>query len=182
LIFLPNKFERYTAALRNTMQKRILKQGITTKNLMLLQKIHRAEAFITDVKNPCNLKSYCSTVLSFVYIRKTELNQKFEFSISVLGNYIINKKLFLSLILTLASKSESLAIKTYKNYICIKSSHQKISETLSLIKKLDGIYFLELKTNQLNILIPAVKTEKEEIKKDQESFLGPLSVINFYIN
>ena len=68
MIFLPNKFERFLAALRITVQNDILKNGITKNNLKSLEKINIAEAlFYKDFKEPVDIEKlsfslFCSSL------------------------------------------------------------------------------------------------------------------------
>lgn len=184
MIFFTNKFEIYTAILRGTVMKLILKNGIQKKHLKMLKKIHTAEALNSQDLTPLNIKRFSSEILSFVYIKKVEDNSLFEFSTCVSGNFIVNKKAFLALILSLCENASFLNIKSFKSGIYITCDCFEIPKLLKLIiKKLDGAYFFERKKGIVNILLfPTVTNKRSHITaKDRDILHGPLSVINCYL-
>ncbi len=184
MIFLTNKFELYTAILRNTITKLILKNGIQKRHLKMLKKIHIAEALISEESAPLNIKKFSSEILTKVHIKKAENNTFFKFQTDVTGNFIINKKAFLSLVLFLSRNSTFLNIKSFKNGIYIKCDIFNLSKDLKLlIKKLDATYFYDRKRDILSILFfPTATSKKSYItQKDRDILNGPLSVINYYL-
>ncbi len=180
MIFLPNKLERYVASLRISVGKMIEKNGYTEKNYEMLKKIHRAEAMFLTIPYPCDIKILLSSVLLKAYLK---IGESFEFRVYVNQNYIINKKLLISLILSLCQKCKKIFISEFKNCLLIRADCKIESELTPIVKKLCGVTFYEIKGNSLNILIPVKATEKRDIyiKKDLEALQGPMSVINFYI-
>ncbi|MBR4973095.1 MAG: hypothetical protein IKY45_01375 [Clostridia bacterium] len=180
---MPNKLERYTASLRNTVESLVIKNGITAKNRYMLMKIHRAEALYCDEVRPIDIYKFSNEILNWVFIKKTELAEKFIFSVEPFGNYIINIKAYLALLLSLSKKSSQINIKKYNNKILIKAYNADLIQNIFLIKKLGGIYFNETVNGVLYILIPATKTDKKsaKYKKDWTDLSNPLSVINCYL-
>ncbi len=184
MIFLTNKFELYTAILRNTITKLILKNGICENHLKMLKKIHIAEALNSEDLTPLNIKKFAFEVLSLVYIKKTENDCLFRFLCSANGNFIINKKAFLALILSLSKSTTFLNIKGFKNGIVIKCDRFEVTNTLKLlIKKLNAIYFFERKEGILSVLFFPTATSKKSCMtaKDRDILHGPLSLINCYL-
>ena len=185
MIFLTNKSEIYAAILRNTVTKLILKNGQHTKYLKMLKKIHSFESLLCKDLTPVNIKKSATEILSCVHIKKVENNRLFSFSVDVRGNFIINKKAFLSLVLSLSENADFLNIKNFKNGIFIKCNNPCVTKHLKLItKKLNAVYFFERKNSIMNVLLfPTATNKKSRITaKDRDSFRGPLSVINYYLD
>lgn len=180
MIFLPNKLERYTAALRIAVGKMIEKNGYSAKNYRMLKIIHRTEAMLLSEILPCDIQNLSSSLLWNVYLKK---ERNFSYSVLVNHNFLINKKLFISLILSLCANSKIIYIGEFKNKILICVKCKKTSEIIPLIKRLEALCFYEIKSGSLNILISAKATEKTDLfkKRDQEIFTGPMSCVNFYI-
>lgn len=166
------------------MQHLIIKNGYKDNYLRNLKKIHRIEALLSDKKEPINIKSFSLELLKAVFIKKLENNTKLRFTIDNTNTFLINKKLYTSLLLTLCKDTEKIEIKLYNEKILIKAINADTKDILNLIKKLDAIYFHEFKTKNLFILINAEKTSKipEKYEKDWEYILNPLSVVNIYLN
>ena len=183
MIFLPNKFELYTCILRNTMEVLILKNGIKPKYLNNLMKIHTAESLFTDYEEPTHIGNFTLEILKAVKIKKLEKHQEFEFKVSKTDVFLINKKLFTTLLLILSKNSSKLAVKQYRGKVLIITNHKEKSEILKLLKKLNGKYFFEVKTKLFYILLNLPKTSKKpkEEEKDWEYILNPLSVVNIYL-
>ncbi len=146
-------------------------------------KIHRAEALYFNEAEPIDIACFSNEVLKAVFIKKTELAEEFFFSSEACGNYIINIKTYLALLLSLSKKAKQINIKKYNNKIVIKVYGANLIENVILIRKLGGIYFKETVNDILYILIPATKTDKSgaECKKDWTDLSNPLSVINCYL-
>lgn len=182
MIFLPNKFELYTCILRNTMQTLIIKNGYKSKYLKNLMKIHRAEALFCDNTEPINIKTFTDEILKAVFIKKTENEQGFGFRTSAIGTFLINKKLYTSLLLSLCRKTDRIKVDLLNEKILITASVENFD--LKIIKAIGGNHFFERKSKQLYILITAPKTNKTPIdcEKDWEYILNPLSVVNIYLN
>ncbi len=181
MIFLPNKLERYAAALRTSVGKMIEKNGYSKKNYETLKKIHRAEALFLSEALPCDIKNLLSSLLWNVYIKKKKC---FEYSVAVNHNYLINKKLLIALILSLCINSEKILISEFKSKILIKAEGKITNSLQPLIKRLKALCFYEIKSGSLGILISAETTEKTDLfaKWDQEMLTGPMSCVNFYIH
>lgn len=185
MIFLTNKFDIYAAILRNTVTKFILKNGPHTKYLKMLKKIHTFEAVNSKNFAPVNIKKLLAELLKCVYIKKIENDCFFSFSVTVCGNFMINKKAFLSLILSLAENASFLNIKTFKKGIYIKCDNFNRSKSFNLlVKKLKATYFYDRKNGIVSLLLfPDTTSKKSQITaKDRDSFHGPLSIINYYLS
>ena len=181
MIFLPNKFELYTCILRNTMQTLIIKNGYKPKYLKNLMKIHRAEALFSNSTEPINIKKFTDEILKAVFIKKTESEKGFGFRVSAIGTFLINKKLYTSLLLLLCQDTDRIKIDLLNDKILITVSVESFD--LNLINAIGATHFYERKTKQLYILITAPKTNKTptDIEKDWEYILNPLSVVNIYL-
>ena len=181
MIFLPNKNERYLAVLRNYVQLNYLKNKNIKKCRNFIRLIDIAEALIENDLQPIFIEDFASDLLSCIYIEK---NANFNFSIGSLGTFLIPKKAFTCLLLSICKNSDNISILSLDNKILIKSKTKFEKEYIPLIKKLFGIYFYEIKGGNLNIILNFAKTaKKSEYKKtDREKLLGPLSLTDCYLN
>ena len=184
MIFSPNKYEIYCCILRNTMQHLIIKNGYRKNYLKNLEKINRFEALISQDIEPLDIKNFSLEILKAIYIKKTENSQNFSFKLNDTGVYLINKKRFTSLLLTLCLYSKRIEINLYKEKILISSFDTEFIELTKLLNLLNAKYFFERKKKNLFVLISATKTDKLPAKceKDWEYLLNPLSVVNIYLN
>lgn len=182
MIFLPNKFELYTCILRNTMQTLIIKNGYKPKYLNNLMKIYKAEAIFSEATEPINIKEYTDEILKAVFIKKTESEKAFGFRVSAKDTFLINKKLYTSLLLTLCREADKIKIDLLNEKILITASVESYDS--KLINSIGATHFYERKTKKLYILITVPKTEKtpKDTEKDWEYILNPLSVVNIYLN
>ena len=183
MIFSPNKFELYCCLLRNTIQSLIIKNGYKEKYLKNLVIIHKFEALISQETEPINIKSFSLEILRAVYLKLIEKNSKFSFKITDTGVFLINKKLYTSLLLSLCQNSEQIEVGLYKEKILISAFNTKFKDISKFLFHLNAKYFFERKNKSLYILITAPKTDKkpENNEKDWEYILNPLSVVNIYL-
>ena len=152
MIVLPNSFERYLNNLRIYTSLSIIKHGILRRHLYNLRKIHLAEAFLyKNNKESINLKLLTFNILCCV---KTVKN--FNFKIDLKKNVIINKNLYVILLLMLSLNSSSINVK-FKNGIIIKGKCE-IKNTQKLILFLNGHSFFDIKTKKFLIYIPCKTT------------------------
>ena len=184
MIFLPNKFEIYCYFLRNTIQHLIIKNGLKPSYIKNLTKIHKAESLFCDEILPLDIKDFSTEIFKAIFLKLIENNKQFHFKIKDIGTFLINKKSLTSLLLILSKNSSGIEISVYNEKILIKAKNFSGEINIKLIKKLNGIYFYELKNHTLSILINAPKTSKTslETEKDWEYILNPLSVVNIYLN
>ena len=163
------------------MQTLIIKNGYKAKYLKNLMKIHRAEALLSNATEPINIKEFTDEILKAVFIKKTENEQSFGFRVSATGNFLINKKLYTSLLLSLCHETDRIKVDLLNEKILITASVGSFD--LNLIKAIGATHFYERKTKQLYILITAPKTNKTptETEKDWEYILNPLSIVNIYL-
>ena len=163
------------------MQTLIIKNGYKAKYLKNLMKIHRAEALLSNATEPINIKEFTDEILKAVFIKKTENEQSFGFRVSATGNFLINKKLYTSLLLSLCCETDKVKVDLLNEKILITASVESFD--LNLINAIGATHFYERKTKQLYILITAPKTNKtpKETEKDWEYILNPLSVVNIYL-
>ena len=182
MIFLPNSFERYIAALRVLNHLLILKNGITAKRLTALKKIYKTEAFyFKDLVLPFSIAEFSLPLLSAAQILLNEKGENLNFSVSNNEIYLFNKQLFTLLLLELC---------TTCNYIKITENHTgvniyfngKINNSLSIIKNLKGYYFYEKFLKQGVIILPFEKTVNTPNAPDSEWYyiFDKFSPVNLY--
>lgn len=183
MIFLPNKFERFLAALRITIQNDILKNGITENNLKNLEKINIAEAlFYKDFKEPVYIKELSFSLLCYSLPLLLPQNKNPYLKIDIYSNFLINKKLLAILFLKLIKASKRIEIKNHKSKIMISALDINSNNFKKLVLALGGTYFYHNK--KIIIVIPADKTDKKAnpIKKEWVSLDNPFSLVNIFLN
>lgn len=184
MIFLPNKFEKYAAGLRNVFQNLILKNGIKPKYLVSLSKIYENEVIFSDLSDqPVNSKKFFSLLLFAIYYKKLALNKFIQFSCNTNGNYLLDKKAIAIFLLKIAQKSSFIEIFQKKGKFLIRTNFTDQSAIRRIAEKLEIITLKEIKNNIFLFILPLNKTEKEE-KDSEENFFSlqnPLSLINCYL-
>lgn len=164
------------------MQLLIIKNGYKPKYINNLMKIHKAEAlFSTDIE-PLDVKNFSTEILKAVFIKKSENGEKFRFKTENTGVFLINKKLFTSLLLSLCQNADNINIGLFNEKILITATGKSFNNTL--FKAIGATCFFERKNKTLSVLISAPKTDKKpkDNEKDWEYILNPLSVVNIYLN
>ena len=180
MIFLPKNFEILTCALRNTMQRLILKNGIKEKYLINLRKIHLAEALYSNQKLPVNIYDYSLSLLKAARDKKAGTNKGFDYSADFIDNVIINPKLYTAVLLSICNKSSRISLSSDRGKLVIKA---ELNGNFQFRKIPDYTFLKEINSGRLVVIINAEKTKKPAIKyeTDSEYFLNPLSVINIYL-
>lgn len=184
MIFLPNKFERYTAALRNLVHISAIKKGKNQNMLKNMQKIFVAEAiFSKDYVSPINLGKLASQLLTAVYIKKAEKNLSFEFSNRLYGNYMLNPKLFTALLLTLCKDCEKIFLSTQNGKLVIKTVGFKVKNSLSTVKAMKGCMLYERFSKTAIFTFSFTATNKRETVCTHEysRLSDPFSAVNIFI-
>lgn len=184
LIYLPNKFEKYTAGLRVIFQNLILKNGIKKKYLINLGKIYENEAIFFDYDLlPIDTEKFFLSILKSVYIKKILQSKKPQISCETNGNYILNKKLVSILILKIAQNSDYIKIYKKRKKIFILTKGVKYKKIKKIIIKLHCLYFEEIKSKRQLIILAPEKTDKKakDFEEDLFSLQNPLSPINYYL-
>ncbi len=187
MIFLPNNFERYTAALRNLIQLFVIKNGIKPKYLDSLRKIYQAEAlFSRDAEIPTDICNFLSHLLTAVYIKKSESGIPFYFKINIRGNFLLNQKPYTALILSVCQNAYKIEIFELNGKLAIKAITPKTKHSHRLVKNLDGCVYFERVTNTSLTLLPLIATDKKAIlckpNNTEEYLLNPFSEVNIYLN
>ena len=182
MIYLPNKFERYLASLRNYLQNRSLKYGITPHILENMRKIYTAEALLCgDFIEPVDIGKLSSQILSAVYIKSIEKNLPFEFKIDCKGNVLINKKLYTALLLNLCKKAEKITLISLNGQILIKARNANKKTAFSLSKALGGIIFFERKLKSFIIILSPTATDKKAENNIYFDLNNPFCEVNYFI-
>ena len=182
MIFLPNTFERYIAALRLLNHLLILKNGITSKRLKILKKIYIAESVYTSQKlSPFSITDFTLEILSAVQTLLCKKGKTLNFSVNTNGNYLFNKQLFTLLILEICNSCSY--IKISENDIgIVVFTNGEIKNSLPFIKKLKGYYFYENSLNKAIIILPFEKTVLPPVSSETEWYylFDKFSPVNLY--
>lgn len=187
MIFLPNNFERYTAALRNLIQLFIIKNGIKPKYLDALRKIYQSEALLSrDNEIPTDICNFLSQLLTSVYIKKSESGLPFYFKINIRGNYLLSLKPYTALILSICRAADNIEIFKINGKLAIKAVTPNTKHSHRLAKKLDGCVYFERVTNTALTVLPLIATDKKAAlckpNEVEEYLLNPFSAVNIYLN
>ncbi len=182
MIFLPNKFEKFCAALRNHTQNCILKNGIQKKHLQRLRKIHYAEAIFSRSEKPVIIAELSRFLVCACHIKRLENDEFLHFLILGDSRFIINEKAYTSLLLCLCQEASFIKIVLKKCGISIFCNSLPDC-TLKLIKALNGICLYEKKKKTAGIFIPAVLTDKKVCDNlYYHSLRDELSIVNIYLS
>ncbi len=160
MIYSPNKLERYTAALRNTLQHFVLSQGNTQKLKEGLKKIYLAEAIHSAEILPLSLSEYTAQLYNSTIPCILNRNRKIKFNLSVKGVYLINIKAYTALILLLLSQSDYLCVKNHIEKIVIISKSNPTDTVIKIVNSLNGSVFYDIKKGKILIALRTVKTNK----------------------
>ena len=148
----------------------------------MLGRVYKVEALYSNEISPTNLTEFTNKIFSAVYIKKKGEGKPFAFFTDDIGKCIINKKLYLSLMLLICKQSEEITVKKTNEKILIKSKITDFSYIEKEVKKINAIYLLELKTNLIYIVLTPHKTNKRQVKNEKDwcDITNPLSIINCY--
>lgn len=182
LIYLPNKSERYAAALRNRVQRLILNNGYTEKYREMLMKIYSFEAVNSaSLTEPCDIFIFINYLLHYISLKKIELNCKFSYSVKTSGNYLINQKALTALILTVCKYSDIIEIKNIDGNIIVKGNCEN-RKIFKISKGMGFPFFRDVSSNDFYIIMSLEKTEKQPEKTKKEwDIYDPFSPINIFI-
>lgn len=183
MIFLPNNFERYCAALRNTVQLSIIKNGLKPKYFKTFKKIYEAEAFFSREEIlPIDLGLFLHQLLLSAHIKLLENNRSINISLKIKGVFLINRKLFTALILNICQNSKYIKI-SYLNGKILIYAKCNTGILKPIITFLNGNIYFERKKGDFLITLPTIKTDKSPIKTEEwEYSQNPFSPVNIFIN
>ena len=179
MIILPNSFERYLKNLRIYTSFSIAKQGLKPKHIKNLRKIELSEGFLFKTQqNITAIHLLSINVLSCI----SAIKPNFKFAVNRCPNVLINKKLYIILLISLSNYSDLLNI-GFNDGIIIKGNGE-IKKCLSVIKALKGISFFDLKTNNYLIFLPCKKTDKAATHTESQwhFIFDRFSLLNLFIN
>lgn len=184
MIFLPNKFERYTASIRSFIHKSALKNGISKKQISILKKILIAETLQNPELLPTDINILSYKILYLSYFFYLGNGENFRFRINFNGTFLISQKAFSLLLLSVCNQSRNIEVLNIKNNICIKLKNCKDTPNHTLLKHLNSIVYKEKKSGDLLISIPAEKTDKEALEAFDInlSLADPFSPINMFLS
>lgn len=183
MIFLPNKYERYIAALRNYLHNLNNKKN-NDKNIALrFKKIYEFEALFLNIdKLPCDVKLLSSKVLIHIYSKLIYKNINLDFTVKIKKNYILNIKLFTIVLTMLAVNSKYIKVCESESKIIIKcKTNTKLKN--KYLKGLNAYSFYDIRKNILLIVINAQITNKKSVEiKEEWDILNPFSPINLILS
>lgn len=188
MIYLPKLHERYLAALRLYIQKSVLRGGNTEKRLLQLKKIMLCEAILSKGdKEPLNIQKYSDSLLGAAVIILLQRGKRLSVRLSGSGAFLINRRLFTSLLLTAADncgKSGDIFILAEEKRIIIKFKGIGISgiyKTLSAA--LGGMLLKTVRGDRAIIALPAEKTSEKPqgFQNEWSQLLDRFSPVNVFL-
>ncbi len=182
-MFLPNKTERFTAALRNYIQNLISKNGLSKKYIDRMKKIIIFEAVNSEKETvPCDVKLLANRLFIIIYSRLLDENKSLNFSVKISERYIINTKLFTILLIVLALNSKEIIIEELFGNLIVKCKTD-IKIKPKLLKALNSSVLYEKKSEFLMLIIKAEKTAKPSVDIKREwDISNPFSPINLFLS
>lgn len=188
MIYLPNSFERYIASLRLYVQMSVLKRGNNLSQLKSLKRICLAEALYSSEKCPVDIIKLSDSILGSSVIILFQRGIYIKTELSGTGTYIINKKLYVALLMELisgcTSQNNVINIKTAVTKLVITVTGCNINKNIkNFLKVLCGAFLYERAGKKLIICIPVEKTEKpaEKIENEWCYILDRFSVVNVWL-
>ena len=188
--FLPRKNERYVAALREYMHKRIANCGINEKRLNSLRKINLFSISLQKISPvPTDALSFCRNILTACSV---ELIKKGIFlKIEIWGEGI--KEIDTRIVTMLIAETVALTVKSGGRKISLNITDKEIRITsigmrpegypLKLIRKLRGRYFRIQNINAISI--PAENCLAQKISREndiKDLLLNPLSPVKVHLS
>lgn len=184
MIFLPNKYERFTAALRHYIHRKYYEGEISPLKIEILRKISKIEIFIQEYfPEPIYINNFCFEQFKAARTLKLKNNRKFKFLLKNNETYLIPQKPFEVLICEIIKDSDFIKISIFAGKLVL-IYHGKSENIEYLISKLHANYFYEHKSQTNYILFPFDKTDKKSvyIKREWEVLCDPFSLINIYLS
>ena len=183
MIFLPNKFERYTAAFRNLLHSKALQNGISPKITNKLKKIYIAEAIYYNENLPYELNEFLNSLLTFAKLNFSLQGIDFSFFIEGNGAFLINKELLISYILNISKTTHFIKFQIKNDKLVLKYKPFKYCDFLQFNKIVKPLTLRELSSGYYFVSVPLMKTDQNplKLKKNCEAFCNPFSIINIYL-
>lgn len=189
MIYLPKAFERYLSALRLYVQMSVLKGGNADKYLNQLKIISLAEAFyFRRERSPVDIIKLSNSLMGAAVIILLQRGIKLSLTLSGGGVYLINRRLFSSLLSELVSCGKNgckIAVSAQSGRIIIKAAHLEPSDVLPrLVKAMNGFFLLERVKSGILIVIPSEKTllKSQRIENEWCYILDRFSPVNIWLS
>ncbi len=183
MIFLPNNFQRYTAALRNFIHFSAIKKGVSRRHMCLLKKIYKVEALYNSGEIfPIDIYRFSISVLDAALVLSSK-HKNYCYNIDYTGSFLINKRLYTTLLLSLFSKNIPLTIYTYRDRLIIKTHSLIPKNCKKNIFAMNGLILTSTISNDQIIMLSAPKTNKKPIYTESEFELlsNPFSPIHIFL-
>ena len=188
MIYLPKPHERYLAAMRLYIQKSVLRGGNTEKRLLQLKKIMLCEAILSKGdQEPLNIQKYSDSLLGAAVIILLQRGKGLSVRLSGSGAFLINRRLFTSLLLTAADncgKSGDIFILAEEKRIVIKFKGISISGIYkTLADALGGTLLKTVRGDRAIIALPAEKTAENPrgFQNEWSQLLDRFSPVNVFL-
>ena len=184
MIYLPSMRERYTAALRRYVQKCALAGGITVRTRRNLKRIYAAEAYFTDrTPTPEDAVLLADIILGSAIMVLSAKGKSLSAEFSGGGVYLINKKAYILLLLSLAEKSEKIRLSASGGGISIEAYGTALPRCGRAVKALGGVCLRVSSGERAVFFIPAQRTDAEPCRTENEWFYltDSFSPVNIFL-
>lgn len=185
MIYLPRPRERYLAALRLHIQKSVLRGE---KNLAQLKKIMLCEALLSkNDRSLLDISKYSDSLLGAAVIILLQRGRRLSVRLSGSGVFLINRRLFTSLLLTAADncgKSGDIFISAEENEIIIKLKGINQSGIYkTLVSALGGVLLKTVGGESALIALPTERTARksESFQNEWGLLLDGFSPVNVFL-
>ncbi len=183
MIFLPNIFERYTAALRNFIHFSALKNGKNQHHMSLLKRIYEAEAIYNSQETaPIDIYRYSISVLDAAKII-SDNHKSFEYAVETAGCFLINKRLFTVLLLLLFSKKITFNASVFRERLIIKTDTAVPKDCKRVIYAMNGLILKSAESRGNIIMLRSEKTTKKAqfTESELELLSDPFSPVHIFL-
>lgn len=184
--FSPKKTERYLAALRNYLHKRIWIDGINEKRLHFAKKLFICSVLYRS-ESPCptDMALFCKVMLSCAQVELMGYNKNLEFMINGNSLSMLHRDLFTALILEIANCASKISVNIKKERIDVFYHGKAPQKRLKAITRtLKGTVMYETKNQTHAIFVPLYETaqKSKKITGAVELLTDPLSPVKIFIH
>ena len=170
--FLPKKEERYFAALRLTVQKSVLKHGMTDQNIRRLKKIYLAEAVFQTQTEPVDLAAFSDALLGSSLLLLLQRGVRLALSFRLSGVFAVYRRAYAALLILLAKNAcDGCEIRIQNTDASLKidaSAIKPFEELQTLVGKLGGYFLKASGKGGAVIFLPVTATEETPRKDENE--------------
>lgn len=132
---------------------------------------------------PVNISELSSRLLSAVYVKKLEKDEKFKFKVKSVGGYLINPKLFTAVLLTVCKYAQVVSVDLFNGQPSIYCKSKNTADTAKALKIFGVQYITEIRSGKCAVLFSCVATSKhtEAPFADLRKLTSPFSPTDMFL-